>query len=61
MTEPCASARASSAKTPPQGTVPDRLVRRDKRARAAAVALTGLLGITWAAVILGRYPEILPS
>jgi hypothetical protein len=61
MTEPSASAKPFSVKSPSQAAITDRLVRRDKRARAAAMALTGLLGIAWAAVIVGRYPEILPT
>ncbi len=39
----------------------DRPMIREKRARRAAWALTGLLGVTWAVVIASRYPSLVPS
>lgn len=39
----------------------DRPMIREKRARRAAWALTGLLGVTWAVVIASRYPSLVGS
>lgn len=36
----------------------DRSIIRETRARRAAWALTGLLGVTWAVVIASRYPSL---
>jgi hypothetical protein len=39
----------------------DRPMKRERRARRAAWALTGLLGVTWAVVIASRYPSLVTS
>ncbi|WP_156387804.1 MULTISPECIES: hypothetical protein [unclassified Methylobacterium] len=32
---------------------------RERLSRRAAIALTGMLGVAWAAVILSRYPTLI--